>query len=73
MVDEKLWGEDEERPQDRDAKTEKDAPIKVRSGATLRRFCGQLTPGGRLDSADPSSRNNSLISRNSMTPLQPFY
>lgn len=29
VVDEKLWGEDEERPNDPDAKTEKDAPMKV--------------------------------------------
>jgi hypothetical protein len=30
VVDEKLWGEDEERPNDPNAKTEKDAPVKVR-------------------------------------------
>ena len=29
VVDEKLWGDDEERPNDPDAKTEKDAPMKV--------------------------------------------
>ena len=31
VVDEKLWGEDEERPNDPNAKTEKDAPVKVSS------------------------------------------
>ena len=35
VVDEKLWGEDEERPDDPNAKTEKDAPLKVRALSNL--------------------------------------
>ena len=33
VVDEKLWGEDEERPRDADAKFEKDAPLQASMSA----------------------------------------
>ncbi len=33
VVDEKMWGEDEEKPRGVDSKYEKDAPIQVRSNS----------------------------------------
>ena len=41
VVDEKLWGEDEERPNDPNAKTEKDAPVKVDDKSNLEYQAGQ--------------------------------